>query len=91
MSLSCGLLLETALLSLHMPGQVLRPPDYQPAVVQIVVERAANSRSVREPIGTGFIVREDGIIATADHVYGIAKDVSAKNQNGRILVQRVAR
>jgi S1-C subfamily serine protease len=92
-TLLCGLLLEAALLLLQMYAQVLHPPDYQPSVVQIVVEHtiASNSRPIREPIGTGFIIREDGIIATADHVYGIANKESAKYQNGRILVQRVAK
>jgi S1-C subfamily serine protease len=69
-------------------GQQLKQSDLEKSVVQIgVVKQDKKFYGT----GTGFFVREDGLIATALHVYSMSLQAITEGRGGAFAVQRSSR
>jgi S1-C subfamily serine protease len=77
-----------AFLATSLCAQNLKFTDPEKSVVQIAVVRADNSIV---PCGTGFFVRDDGLIATAFHVYSAAIQVMSEARGAAVVVRRATR
>jgi S1-C subfamily serine protease len=69
-------------------GQQLKPSELEKSVVQIGLIKQDKTFA---GVGTGFFVREDGVIATAFHVYSASVQAMAENRGGSIAVERAIR
>jgi len=69
-------------------GQNIKRSDYDKSVVQILMKKTDGSLV---SYGTGFFVRQDGIIASAFHVYVQALNAIADNRGGQIIARRLVR
>jgi len=69
-------------------GQELKLSDVEKSVVQIAVVKPDKTVV---PCGTGFFVRDDGIVATAFHVYSQAVQIISEGRGGSLVIRRVVR
>lgn len=68
--------------------QKLQLLDAEKSVVQVSWVKPDNSIAAE---GTGFFVRDDGVVATAFHVYAAAIQAMSEGRGGAIVVRRVSR
>lgn len=68
--------------------QKLKTSDIEKSVVQVGTIRPDGTW---QGSGTGFFVREDGIVATAFHVYSVEVQAISENRGGQLAVRRVSR
>lgn len=59
------------------------------SVVSLLPVWPANFTRNEEPEGSGIVIHDGSLIATADHVIGPAKEVYARTRDGRILATRI--
>lgn len=77
-----------ATISATATAQTVRDNDLDKSIVQIVV-RLPNDQFVTK--GTGFVVSDDGLIATAFHVYAGAIKTASDARGGTLGVRRASR
>ena len=75
-------------LALVCSAQNLLQSEHEKSLVQIYVQKPDNTRS---PKGTGFFVSDDGLVATALHVYSEALKEIVDNRGGAIAAGRASR
>ncbi len=87
----CIVTLWLATWSAHADGPILRSPDCQnkiacarSSVVSVLPVRPGNSPRGKEPEGSGVIVGDGRLIATADHVIGAARKVLVRTISGQV-------
>lgn len=69
-------------------SQTIKLSDAEKAVLQIAVRKPDGTVV---GFGTGFFVRDDGLIATAFHVYSQAVQVASESRGGILMVRRATR
>ena len=76
------------LTSFNAQSQILKFTDAEKSVVQISILKPDGSFTA---LGTGFFIREDGLIATVFHIYGDAAQAISQLRGGTIGVWRAKR
>jgi S1-C subfamily serine protease len=76
------------LLCVTAQGQQVPVSDLERSVVQVVVRHADGSAKA---FGTAFLVRDDGTLATVNHVYADAIAYIAQLRDGAVAVRRMSR
>lgn len=82
-TLVCGIIASSLGIAQSVPMS-----DAERSVVQLVVSQQDGSTKA---VGTAFFVRDDGTLATANHVYADAVNLVASKRQGTIQIRRFVR